>query len=177
MQVKSSGLSRAFLVHPPVITRIRRLSRPVLLLAVLVLAGCGDILAGTSWDRYRGETPATQNITGEVVIVRILSRGLSGNEITHFYVDRIRYLTENDPHNVNRIVQATAREIQPRVHSLNLQEGDTLRISSRYEGLANGNAHAKIPNWPGHRYVEFPIGFHVLEAIEKVGGADLVARP
>ncbi len=153
-------------------TRTIRLPRLTLLLMTLVVAGCGDILAGTAWGWYRGERPTTQNIAGEVVIVRILSRGLSGNEITHFYVDRIRYLTGNDPHNVNRIVQATAREIQPRVHSLNVQEGDTLRISSRFEAVANGNAHAKIPNWPGHRYVEFPIGFHVLEAIEKVGGAD-----
>jgi hypothetical protein len=135
-------------------------------LITLPLAGCGDILEGSFWGTYKGELPVEQRIEDERVIVRIISTS-PGFNIQNFYVDRVQYLEANDPHNVNRIVEVTAREVQPLVDQLKLQVGDTIRISTRYEGIATGSKRQAIPDWPGHRYREFPIGFHALTAVEK----------
>lgn len=142
------------------------LRRAMLVLLVLVPVACSSIL-DSLLGIYQGPMPDQADIVNEVVIVRIVSTQPSTG-IQNFYLDRVRFLEANDPHNVNRVVEATARDVQGRVDELGLRVGDRIRISTRFFGTMRTAGLHQVPNWPGHDYFEYPIGFHFLTAVERV---------
>lgn len=144
----------------------RRMLQAMLVAMGVLLTGCDGIL-GSLTRTYPGPAPSRDDITAETVIVRTVS-AQPGTGILFFYVDRVRFL-ESDPHNINRVVEVTSRDIHPAVTALALKVGDRVRISTRFlshrEAGALGN---HIPNWPFDRYDEYPLGLHALSAVERV---------
>ena len=133
----------------------------------LATSGC-DLLVGAVVDVFPGPPPDQVGLTGETVIIR-RARQTPETGMHYFYVDRVRLL-ETDPHNINRVIEVRANELQARVDSLALKVGDRVVINTRY--LADteaGELSPYIPNWPFDRYGEYPVGLHALTAIERTG--------
>lgn len=130
-----------------------------LLLAIVVAAisGC-DFLNVTG--EYRGPSPERIGLLAEEVIVRRIE---SNGE--RLIVDRVRYTS--DPHNVNRVVSVNPVTLKSQTDALNLRAGDHLVISTEFVQIGEIVDLPEIPNWPGHSYVEFPIGLHKLTAVAR----------
>ncbi|HEV2148819.1 MAG TPA: hypothetical protein VGR37_15550 [Longimicrobiaceae bacterium] len=131
--------------------------------ALVLAQGCESILG-----IYRGPEPSRESIVGETVIIRWVS-GQPETGIQRFYVDRERYLT-SAPHNINRIVEVTSRDIQPAVAEMQLKVGERVRISTTFHSFRTvGELSRYFENWPhDKKYHEYPIGFHVLTSVERV---------
>ncbi|HEX7241817.1 MAG TPA: hypothetical protein VF263_16165 [Longimicrobiaceae bacterium] len=136
-------------------------------LGVLVLlAGC-DTLFGSLTGAYRGPRPSETDIAGETVVVRTVDTQ-PATGIRFYHVDRVRFLDAGDPHHVDRVVEVHSRDVQPAVERLALKVGDRVRISTRYvETRLVGGLGDRVPDWPGHGYDEYPIGFHALTSVER----------
>jgi hypothetical protein len=148
-------------------TALQRLFQMALVIGSLVTAAGCDFAFGLL-GVYTGPPPSKADIVAETVIVRT-ARKQAETGISFFHVDRVRLLNTS-PHDINRVVEVTSRDVQPVVEQLGVQVGDTLRISTRY--LANqevGGLGEYVPDWPFDRYDEYTIGFHVLTAVERVG--------
>lgn len=122
---------------------------------VVALAGCLNPLGS-----YRGPLPSQEDITDEVVIVRSEYVWVPGS-VHEFIMDRVRFQEAGDPHNVDRVVRVlTTEETAAAVIGLHLQAGDRVTISTEFAQLSKVRALTEVPNWPGHRYREYPIGGH-----------------
>ena len=134
--------------------------RVLLLVAVSVgIAACENVLSP-----YRGPRPATDGITSEVVVVRYLRT----QDNPSYIVDRTRFVNSGDPHDVDRVVWVFTNEATvAQVGALELQVGDTIVISTRYSGVREVGALEAVPNWPGHKYYEYPIATHQFTAIRR----------
>lgn len=134
----------------------------VLAACVFATAACDSILGWAS-GAYRGPRPDEAPLSGEAVIVRSIHPQPT---IDVLILDRVRYL-DGDPHNVNRVVQAVTTDIHAQVRGLNLRVGDRLVVSTRFEGIGEVGDLREVPDWPGHRYHEYPIGLHALTAVAR----------
>jgi hypothetical protein len=133
--------------------------------AILLASGCDSIL-GALTRTYPGPEPSRDDITAETVIVRTVS-AQPGAQTLSFYVDRVRFL-ESDPHNINRVVEVTSRDIHPAVAALGLKVGDRVQISTRFLSLREAGALGQhVPNWPLDRYDEYLLALHALTSIER----------
>jgi hypothetical protein len=122
---------------------------------VFVFAGCLNPLGA-----YRGPLPSEEDITDEVVIVRSEHVRVPGL-VHEFIMDRVRFQEAGDPHNVDRVVRVfTTEETAAAVIGLHLQVGDRVTISTEYGQRTKVSGLTEVPNWPGHRYQEYPIGGH-----------------
>lgn len=132
---------------------------------VLALGGCDDMILRASRG-YTGPQPSTEPLAEERVVVhRVRTQYLGQIALT---VERLRYTVAGDPHNVDRVVEtATTSETQDAVASLDLQSGDTVRISTEYVGVAEAGGSMGVPDWPGHQAMEYPIGLHLLTEIAR----------
>lgn len=138
------------------------------LIALLPLTACETIVAKLT-GVYQGPRPVQEDLTREVVIVRSVY-ALPAEGIQSLTVDRVRFLEANRPHDVNRIAEVLPGDARPVLEALKPQVGDTLRISTRYLGSPLVGDLRGIPNWPGHRYREYPITLHRLTSVERVTG-------
>jgi hypothetical protein len=147
--------------------RTRSLFQSILIVgAVLATPGCDGIL-GSLTRTYPGPEPSREDIAAETVIVRTVSTQ-PGTGFLFFYVDRERFLA-SDPHNINRVVEVTSRDLHPAVAALELKPGDRVRISTRFLSLREAGALGQhVPNWPLDRYDEYLLGLHALTSIERV---------
>ncbi len=133
---------------------------------VIVLAGCGDVLDAASRN-YRGPLPSSNAIANEEVIVRTIGPQFEGRVFV--IVERERFAQAGDPHNVDRVVKiATTAATEGFIADLAIQTGDRLRISSEFSGFAEAGGSYGVPNWPGHRAMEYPIGLHLLTAVSRL---------
>lgn len=123
----------------------------------VAISGC-DFLNVTG--AYRGLMPENVGLAAEEVTVRRIE-----SEGRHLIVDRVRYA--GDPHNVNRVVSVNTSALKPQIDALNLQAGDRLVISTEFVQIGEIVDFPEVPNWPGHSYVEFPIGSHKLTAVAR----------
>lgn len=132
---------------------------------VLALGGCDDMILRMSRG-YTGPQPATEPLSEERAVVhRVRTQHQGQIALT---VERVRFAVAGDPHNVNRVVEtATTTETQEAVTALDLQSGDTVRISTEYIGVTEGAGSMGVPNWPGHQAMEYPIGLHLLTEIAR----------
>jgi hypothetical protein len=134
----------------------------------LTMAACdtmGDLLFG---ENYEGPQPASEGISDEVAIVRSVEVVPSGGTV--LLVDRVRYTNAGDPHNVNRVVRLLSGEtMREPVAALNLSRGDSVRVSTEYEGPATVVGSMSVPNWPGHDADVYPIAVHLVTAIARAG--------
>jgi hypothetical protein len=149
--------------------RIGKMLRYCVLLASLVVlttAGCRDAV-GFLLGIYTGPEPARTDIIDEQVIVRKIFISDLGS-ISGFLVDRIRFL-QKDRHNINRLVILNPRELLPLVEQLRLQVGDTLKVSTSFRHFAEAGGESGAPDWPYEKYVEYPMGSHLLTKVERVG--------
>jgi hypothetical protein len=141
----------------------------VLLLTGVAAGGCGWF--GELVGEYSGPMPAKGNLAQEVVIVRSFQRDPAGPEegrLRRMHLDRVRYIDARDFDDVNRVVLGETGELTARVESLNLAIGDTVVISGEYAGLYRGGAASGVvPNWPGDRYVDYPVGVQRLLEIKR----------
>lgn len=134
--------------------------------AALPAAGCERVLNYVT-NSYTGPAPQKVDLVAETVIIRRISSDES-SRIQRMFVDRERYLA-SDPHSIDRVVQVLPYEVLGAVSALNLQVGDRVRISTRYQGYAEaGDLGRFVPDWPFDKYHEYPIGEHVLTAVEKI---------
>jgi hypothetical protein len=133
--------------------------RAAFLLGVLAVAISGCDFANIT-GAYRGPMPEKVGLAAEEVIVRRIE-----SEGRHLIVDRVRYA--GDPHNVNRVVSVNTSALQPQIDALNLQGEDRLVISTEFVQVGEIVDFPEVPNWPGHNYVEFPIGLHKLTAVAR----------
>lgn len=135
--------------------------------ALLLGAACATLTAcdvlGIISQAYRGPVPEREPIVEEVVILRKVR---SSGEVLLFVADRVRYLEAGKPHNVNRVVRVQTAD-HDLVTPLNLVVGDRLVISTNFAGIGDAAEMTEVPDWPGHRYYEYPIGVHVLTAIRR----------
>lgn len=147
-------------------SRSRILRIAVLGTMAVFAPGCDNILGSLS-RKYTGPEPSRQDITGETVIVRTVDvQPQTG--IQFFYVDRERYRS-SAPHDINRVVEVTSRDVQPEVTRMQLKAGDRIRISTKFLSISEaGDLGRYFPDWPYDRYDEYPIGFHALTKIERV---------
>jgi hypothetical protein len=141
-------------------------------LAVLfAVAGCKG-LARDLLGIYDGPLPSTASLSSERVIVRTIFRNPvkeSGEPILGLYLDRVSFLDSGKLKSVDRLVVGRPREIQAQVEGLGLAVGDTLIVSTRYEGVTlSGPDPSAVPNWDGYRYLEYPVASHVLTSLERV---------
>lgn len=145
--------------------RVAALRRRRFLLAsaiALALAGCESALAP-----YRGDRPAEEDLVREMVIVRYVEAPVQDR--LSFIVDRTRFMEAGDPHNVDRVISILSTDATTaNAAALNLQSGDTIMISTEYAGRREVAELKEVPNWPGHRYYEYPIGAHLLTAVMPV---------
>lgn len=134
----------------------------------LQAAGCNALSDFVSGEKYRGPRPAEENISNEVAIVRGADVTESGQTV--LLIDRVRYTDGGDPHNVNRVVQVrSGAAMRDMVAALNLGVGDSVLISSQYQGYTNVIGINSVPNWPGHTAYEYPIAIHSVTAISRAG--------
>ena len=138
----------------------------LLLVAALPAASCGPILDYVAMT-YTGPPPQKVDLVAETVIVRRISADDSGR-IRRMYVDRERYL-KSDPHSIDRVVKVLPHEVPDAVSALNLQAGDRIQISTRFQGYTEAGDLARfVPDWPYDKYDEYLLGEHVLTAVEKI---------
>lgn len=143
------------------------------LLAAMAFAagGCNwiDRLAG----EYSGPMPAQTDLHQETVIVRAFGRNPAGSNqgaLRTMHLDRIRYLDVDGFNDVNRVILGETGELTDYVESLNLEIGDTVVISTDYQGVYHGGAASGvIPNWPGDEYIDYPVAVHRLLEIRRAG--------
>lgn len=129
-------------------------------LLALGLPGCENVLSP-----YRGPRPTTESISQEVAVVRY---GRTPDKPSYI-VDRMRFVEAGDPHDVNRVVWLyTTDATVDEVNALHLQPGDTITISTEYAGVREVGELTRVPNWPGHRYYEYPIATHRITAVKRV---------
>jgi hypothetical protein len=140
----------------------------VLLVASLPVAGCdviGDSILGKN---YGGPPPAAQGIPNEVAIVRLVEVVPSGQTV--LLIDRVRYVEAGQPHDVNRVVRVVSGEtLREAVAAQSLNRGDQVVISTEYQGVVTGVGSMTVPDWPGHKAYEYPIGLHSITAISRLG--------
>lgn len=134
-----------------------------LALCVLALSGCGDVLDRLT-GAYRGPLPDREGLSGETVIVRSISAGTSSHRLV---LDRVRYLDSGDPHDVNRVILAFSMDLYTQVQAMNLRPGDRLVVSTTFFQMGETGDLSEVPDWPGHDYVEFPIGAHQVTAVAR----------
>jgi hypothetical protein len=137
---------------------------------LFAVAGCKGI-ARDLLGIYDGPSPSTASLSSERVIVRTIYRHpekASGEPILALYLDRISFLDAGKLRSVDRLVVGSPREIQAQVEALNLALGDTLIVSTRYNGVTlSGPDPATVPGWGGYRYLEYPIASHALTSLER----------
>ena len=134
----------------------------------LSLAGCDALAEFMGDEAYRGPPPAEESISSEVAVVRLVEVVPPGYPV--LLIDRVRYVEAGDPHNVNRVVRAASGDsIREEVAALMLHRGDSVVISTRYGGAVTVVGSMNVPDWPGHRAYEYPIGLHGITAIRRVG--------
>ena len=134
----------------------------------LPMAGCDTIADFMFGENYEGPPPAQEDISNEMAIVRSTYVPESGR--TSLLIDRVRYVDAGDPHNVNRAVQVSSGDAMlEAVAALNLAVGDSVLISTRYQGIVRVVNIQSVPNWPGHKAYEYSIGFHVVTEIARTG--------
>jgi hypothetical protein len=147
-------------------TLLRGLRRSVFLVPVL-FTGClfGDLLV-----EYHGPMPEKVGLDDEVVVLReVLVSSASPGESGGFYADRVRYVLSGRPHDINRIINVSAGQLQSQFAALNPQIGDTMRISTVYDRTYWAGVHGDVPDWPNGKLEEYPVGFHTLTAIRRPG--------
>jgi hypothetical protein len=134
--------------------------------AVVAAAGCGDLLDVASRN-YRGPVPSSSAVIGERVIVRWIGHQVEGRVFV--IVERVRFADAGDPHNIDRVVKiATTQATEGFVAALGVQTGDLLTISTEFSGFAEGAGSYGVPDWPGHRAMEYPIGLHLLVDVARI---------
>jgi hypothetical protein len=147
------------------------MARAASALLLLAVAASGCHWYGELVGEYSGPMPAKSNLLHEVVIVRSFRRDPEGPEagrLRRMHLDRVRYIKAGDFGDVNRVVLGETGELTARVEALNLAIGDTVVISSEYAGLYRGGAASGVvPNWPGDRYVDYPVGVQRLLEIKR----------
>lgn len=145
------------------------LLRLVLVVAcALPVAGCDSIADFMFGENYEGPQPAEEGITNEVAIIRSTYVQESGQ--TSLLIDRVRYVQAGDPHNVDRAVQVgSGVAMLEAVAALNLAVGDSVLISTRYQGNVQVVNIRSVPNWPGHNAYQYPMAFHIVTSIARAG--------
>ena len=84
------------------------------------------------------------------------------------YLDRISFLDSGKLKSVDRVVVGRPHEMQAQVEALDLEAGDTLIVSTRYNGVTlSGLDPSTVPGWDGYRYLEYPVASHVLISLER----------
>lgn len=137
--------------------------------AVLVIVAAATTSACDVADRligaYRGPMPKQEAITNEVAIIRSVQ---SGPGAVRFLADRVRYLEAGKPHDVNRVVLVvTTAANWEQVSAMALTAGERVTFSSEFLGNTDASDLREVPDWPGHDYLEYPIGQHVLTSIAR----------
>jgi hypothetical protein len=134
-------------------------------------AGCTG-LARDLLGIYDGPPPSTASLSSERVILRTIFRHpekSSGEPILALYLDRAAFLEAGKLKSVDRLVVGSPHEIRAQVEALGLEVGDTLIVSTRYDGVTlSGPGPSSVPGWAGYRYLEYPVALHVLTSLERV---------
>lgn len=137
---------------------------------LFAVAGCKG-LARDLLGIYDGPLPSTASLSSERVILRTIFRHpekTSGEPILALYLDRVSFLDSGNLKSIDRLVVGSPHEIQARVEGLNLAVGDTLIVSTRYNGVTqSGPGPSTVPGWAGYRYLEYPVALHVLTSVER----------
>ena len=155
----------------PKVTMTRRSAlRPgfaVLFLAVVALQGCDGILASVT-GAYGGPRPQSEPLSDETVIIRNVTTTLDGR-IYSFHGDRVRFTDAKDPHNINRVVDVRPADAEVALTALQPKVGDRVRITTRFFGIGEASGlEDKIPDWPYGKYIEYPVGVHLLTTVARV---------
>jgi hypothetical protein len=131
-----------------------------------LMPACGSI-ADSLLNTYTGPRPSQDDISSEIAIVRTVEVQ-PGTGIQSFFLDRERFLT-TAPHDINRVVLVTARDVQPAVTPMQLEVGDRVRISTEFISFREAGDLARyVPDWPFDKYDEYLLGFHALTEIERL---------
>lgn len=137
------------------------------LLGVFGLQGCEGII-GYVTATYTGPKPASDPLQGEIVIIRTVYTRSDGR-IHAIHADRVRFVDAKKPHDINRVVDVRPADAEAALEALQPKVGDRVRISTRFSGIGEASGlEDKIPDWPYGRYIDYPIGVHLLTAIERV---------
>lgn len=140
------------------------------LVVLFAMAGCKG-LARDLLGIYDGPPPSTASLSSERVILRTIFRHpekASGEPILGLYLDRVSFIDAGKLKSVDRLVVGRPTEIQARVEALDLAVGDTLIVSTRYDGVTeSGPAPSTVPGWAGYQYLEYPVASHVLTSVER----------
>jgi hypothetical protein len=135
-------------------------------LGVIGLQGCDGII-GYVTATYTGPKPASEPLRGEIVTIRTLYTRSDGRIYT-FHADRVRFVDAKDPHNINRIVDVKPGDAEAALKALQPKVGDRLRISTQFQGIGEASGlEDKVPDWPYGRYIDYPIGVHLLTSVER----------
>ena len=144
--------------------------RPVLgalcLLGMFGLHGCDNIF-GSLTGAYGGPRPESEPLREETVVIRTLTTTSDGR-IYSFHADRIRFVDAKDPHNINRVVDVRPANAEGTLNALQPKVGDRIRISTQFFGVGEASGlEDKIPDWPYGKYIDYPVGVHLLTAVER----------
>jgi hypothetical protein len=73
-----------------------------------------------------------------------------------------------NPHDVDRVVRAVSGDsLRDHAAASMLARGDRVVISTRYGGVVTVVTNDKVPDWPGHKAYEYPIGLHAITVIAR----------
>jgi hypothetical protein len=129
-------------------------------LGAVALVACTNALAP-----YRGPQPDAVPLVNEAVVIRVVEAPLLGQY--SYIVDRERFVAAGDPHNVNRIVWIFAKEGDLEgVPGPALQPGARVVVTTEYVGARSVGALPEIPDWPGHGYYLYPVGWHRIVSLQ-----------
>lgn len=133
--------------------------------AVFASVAACDAVYELFYEEYDGPLPSAEALVDEPVIARIVKRGDNDSPaVAVIYADRVKYLRDNDPHDINRVVYLELRTLRVPLDTTQLRPGDTLRVSTRYDGQIYLEGRLpEIPDWPYPRgNAEYPIGRHTV---------------
>jgi hypothetical protein len=142
-------------------------ARCLLLLIVCAMgtASCGEVM-GRLTRGYTGPQPSSDPLLDEIVVVRLLQTQAQGHIST--IAERASFAAAGDPHNVNRVVRiSTDASNQADVGALALKLGDTLVVSTRFLMMDEASGASGVPNWPGHKAMEYPISHHIFTSARR----------
>ena len=132
-----------------------------LVLVAVAVATASACDLGELTGLYRGPRPSKVGLTNETAIVRSITPQSGG--AARLILDRVRYLDGGDPHNIDRVIQAVLLQGGP----ANLQPDDTVSVSTTFLEIRDVGDLTEVPDWPGHKYHEYPLGFHQVTAIQR----------
>ena len=134
--------------------------------AALALAACESLLSLDGDPELCRRRPPAEVLSGELVIVRAAQ---PWGEDQRLFLDRVKYLAAGESAYLNRVVIGSTEKVRAEVEALDVQRGDTLRVTTAFDTLVrSGGLGVYIPRWAANEGRCWDGAWVALHTIESV---------